>query len=629
LLVFTYHVRTISRKAFHVVVTEQAIPTRADLNPADTWDLSDLFASDDEFFAELDLIDGRVDSVSSFQGRLGESAETLLAALVAASDLQLGMERTGVYARLRYDENTADTDGQARIDRATAIAIRAGQALAWFDPELLEVPEETLARYMAKPALEPWRHVVDDIVRNRAFTKSAEIEALLVAVGDISRTARDAFSSLDNADISYGTVHDDDGNPVELTKGRFHILEESRNREVRREAYETLTDAYLNHKHVLASLHAGTVRKDVFYAKARGFRSARHAALNANNIDEQVYDNLIDVTRQHLGTVARYLELRRRLLGVDQLELWDSWVPLSELPSVRYAWEEAVDIVCEGLAPLGSAYVDQLRTGLTSGRWTDVHETKGKRSGAYSWGAYGAHPVILMNWNGTLSDVFTLAHEAGHAMHTWLANASQPYQTAHYPIFLAEIASTLNEVLLTWHLLGNIPETDRMARFAILNRFADQIMGTHVRQTMFAEFERETHRTVEADEPLVLQALNDLYANLYTTYTPGMHVDERASVGWSRVPHFYNGFYVYQYATGISAGIALAKSVRDEGGPAVKRVLGLYADGGCDYPLQLLAKAGVDLLKPDAIDACMVVFGETVTELEALVNSGLFSELNS
>jgi oligoendopeptidase F len=295
------------------------------------------------------------------------------------------------------------------------------------------------------------------------------------------------------------------------------------------------------------------------------------------------------------------------------------------LPALNYAWDEAIEVVCDGLAAMGSDYVEQLRAGMTSGRWVDVHETKGKRSGAYSWGAYGSHPVILMNWNGTLSDVFTLAHEAGHAMHTFLASSAQQYQDAHYPILLAEIASTLNEVLLTWHLLGQIPADQTMQRFAILNRFADQIMGTHIRQTMFAEYERESHRIVESGLPLTLQSLSEIYGELYRTYTPGVNVDERARIGWSRVPHFYNGFYVYQYATGISAGIALAKAVRDEGDPAVVRVMRLLSSGGKDYPLNLLREAGVDLTSGETIDACMDVFTDTVSELEAILESGAFT----
>ena len=341
---------------------------------------------------------------------------------------------------------------------------------------MLGIAEGRLATFLSDPVLEPWLHSIDNVTRNRPYIRSAEIEALLASVNDVTRTAREAFGALDNSDLSFGTTHDESGNEIELTKGRFSVLEESKDRSVRQEAFEIFSKAYADHKFTLAALHAGNVRNSVFYARARSYPSARFGALNAHNIDETVYDTLIDVTRSRLDIVGRYLELRRQIIGVDQLELWDNWVPLSELPSVHYSWDEAVDLVCTGLAALGPDYISVMREGLTSARWVDVHETKGKRSGAYSWGAYGAPPKILMNWNGTLHDVFTLAHEAGHAMHTWLANETQPFQSASYPIFLAEIASTLNEVLLTWHLLGTLSPDQNMERFAILNRFADQIV---------------------------------------------------------------------------------------------------------------------------------------------------------
>ena len=487
-------------------MTEQEVLTRDRIPEAETWDLGGIFAGVDSLRGAIDSVDGLIAGVLAFRGRLAESAAVLREALDAAYTARLILERIAVYTRLSYDEDTTNAQNQALLDEASSIGIRAGQQLAWFDPELLAIPEETLDTYLADETLAPYRHVVDDVVRNREHTRTPEIEELLAASGDLARTARDSFGALDNADLTYGQVRDEDGNPVELTKGRYLLLQESRNREVRKEAFDVFMAAYERHKHVLSSLHAGSVRKDTFYAKSRSFPSARAMALNANAIDEQVYDTLIDVTRAHLGIAGRYLELRRKLLGVDQLELYDTWVPLSTLPVVHYSWQEAIEVVCDGLAALGDEYVSIMREGLTTGRWVDVHETKGKRSGAYSWGAYGSHPVILMNWNGTLSDVFTLAHEAGHAMHTYLADRAQTYQDAQYPIFLAEIASTLNEVLLTWHLLSKIPAEKAMERFAILNRFADQIMGTHIRQTMFAEFERETHRIVEAQQPLTLAA---------------------------------------------------------------------------------------------------------------------------
>jgi oligoendopeptidase F len=600
--------------------------TRDRVPEAETWDLTGIFVDQDALREAMGSVDRLVADVLAYRGRLAESADVLREALDAAYRARLVLERISVYARLSYDEDTTKGESQGILDEASALAIRASQQLAWFDPELLTVPAESLNAFMADEQLAPYRHVVDDVVRNREHTRTPEIEELLAATGDISRTARDSFGALDNADLSYGQVRDEEGNLIELTKGRYHLLLESRNRPVRTEAYDVYMAAYERHKHVLSALHSGSVRKDVFYAKARNFDSAREMALNANAIDPTVYDTLIDVTRAHLEIAGRYLELRRNLLGVDQLEVYDLWVPLSTLPIVHYSWSEAVELVCEGLAAMGDEYVSIMREGLTSGRWVDVHETKGKRSGAYSWGAYGAHPVILMNWNGTLSDVFTLAHEAGHAMHTYLADRAQPYQDAQYPIFLAEIASTLNEVLLTWHLLGKIPAEQAMERFAILNRFADQIMGTHVRQTMFAEFERETHRIVESQQPLTLQQLNELYGDLYRTYTPGVAVDDRVEIGWSRVPHFYMSFYVYQYATGISAGISLAKQVRDNGQEAVDRVMRLFASGGKDYPLPLLKEAGVDLTTPDPIEACMAVFSETVSELETIARSGAFAD---
>lgn len=609
-----------------MAVTEQELLTRDRVPEAETWDLTGIFMDQDALRESMASVDGLIADVLAYRGRLGESADVLREALDAAYRARLVLERISVYARLSYDEDTTRGESQAILDEASAIGIRAGQQLAWFDPELLAVPEERLNELLADDQLTPYRHVIDDVVRNREHTRTPEIEELLAATGDISRTARDSFGALDNADISYGQVRDEEGNPIELTKGRYLLLMESRNRSVRTEAYGVYMVAYERHKHVLSALHSGSVRKDVFYAKARSFDSARELALNANAIDPAVYDTLIDVTRKHLGIAGRYLELRRSLLNVDQLEVYDLWVPLSTLPIVHYSWSEAVDLVCEGLAAMGNEYVSIMREGLTSGRWVDVHETKGKRSGAYSWGAYGSHPVILMNWNGTLSDVFTLAHEAGHAMHTYLADRAQPYQDAQYPIFLAEIASTLNEVLLTWHLLSRIPEEQAMERFAILNRFADQIMGTHVRQTMFAEFERETHRVVESQQPLTLQQLNEIYGDLYRIFTPGVAVDERVEIGWSRVPHFYTAFYVYQYATGISAGISLAKQVRDEGQAAVDRVMRLFTSGGKDYPLPLLKEAGVDLTTADPIEACMAVFNETVSELEAIAQSGAFAD---
>ncbi len=335
-----------------------------------------------------------------------------------------------------------------------------------------------------------------------------------------------------------------------------------------------------------------------------------------------MYDSLIQAVREAAPTMERFLELRRRALGLDRLAIYDLRVPLAPLPLRRYDYREAVEIVLDGLRMLGDRYVEDLATGFDT-RWVDVHETKGKRSGAYSWGAYGAPPVILMNWNGTLNDVFTLAHEAGHAMHSFYADAAQPYHDAGYPIFLAEIASTVNEVLLTWHLLGETAEEDDLGRFSLLNRFADGVYGTLVVQAQFAEFEHLTHARVEGGQPLTLEVLNDLFGDLQAAYTPGLEIDDRIRMRWARVPHFYRAFYVFQYATGLSAAIALAQRLRDEGAPAQERYLDLLSAGGSDYPLPLLQRAGVDLTSPEPVRAALAEFDRVVTEMERLAARGV------
>jgi oligoendopeptidase F len=368
-------------------------------------------------------------------------------------------------------------------------------------------------------------------------------------------------------------------------------------------------------------LHGGSVRKDVYYAKVRHYPSARAAALFDDDIPESVYDNLVAAVAEARPALARFLDLRRRLLGLDELALYDLYVPLAPTPERRYPYREAIEVVLGGVRHLGERYVADLRAGFDA-RWVDVYETKGKRSGAYSWGMYGAAPVILMNWNGSLDDVFTLAHEAGHSMHSLYANANQPYHDAGYSLFLAEIASTVNEVLLTWHLLDETPADDAETRFALFNRFADSIYTTLVRQTMLADFEARTHAMVEAGEPLTLAALNATYGDLHGTYLPGVTVDERTQLQWSRVPHFYRAFYVFQYATGLSAAVTLARLLRDEGAPAVERYLAFLAAGGSDYPLPVLQRAGVDLATPAPIHAAFAEFSRAVDEMERIVDSG-------
>ena len=491
------------------MVAQAELVTRDQVAVEDTWDLTTIYRDDAAWDADLVAARELLTVAASHRGSLGETVERLRRALDNSMALRETLERLFVYARLRLDENTSNSEAIGRQDRVTAFSIEAGQAMAFFDPEVLAIPEERIAAFLADAELTPYRHLLDDLLRNRPHVRSVEVEELLAQSADLARAPRDTYTALDNADLDYGTVSDEQGLPVKLTKGRYQLLLENKNRQVRRNAFEAHFGAYQAHQYTLASLHAASVRKDVFYARAHSHASAREAALFAHNIPTTVYDSLITATRESRSAIMRYYDLRRRALGIDDLALYDTYVPLAPEPERRYDYHEAVDTVLRGVAALGESYVDELAAGLR-GRWVDVHETKGKRGGAYSWGAYGRPPVILMNWNGTIDHVFTLAHEAGHAMHSFLADRAQPFHDAQYSIFLAEIASTLNEVLLTWDLLRELPEDDVKQRFAILNRLADTISGTLIRQAMFAEFEQRTHEIAERGEPLTLETLNDI-----------------------------------------------------------------------------------------------------------------------
>lgn len=603
-------------------VEQPDVLTRDQVALEDTWDLGPIYPDEAAWEADAGRLREQVATAAAHRGKLGESAQGLASAIDEAMIARLTIERLRVYANLRRDEDTSSQDANARYERSIALAIAAGEALAFFEPELLALPTERLDALVGDPAVARYAHLLDDLKRRRPHVRSIEVEEVLVQGADVARAAADAFSALDNADLDYGRVRDESGAEVTLTKARHSLLLRSRDRDVRRGAHEALSAAYLAHRYTLAALHGASVRKDAFEAKVRHYPSARQEALFGDNLPEAVYDSLIAAVRVAQPVLERFLTLRRRVLGLDALALYDLYVPLSPEPERRYGYREAVDIVLGGVGRLGDRYAADLRAGF-DGRWVDVYETENKRSGAYSSGVYGAPPVILMNWNGTISDLFTLTHEAGHAMHSFYADAAQPYHDAGYPIFLAEIASTVNEVLLTWHLLDQTPAADAAGGLALLNRFADTFFGTVARQTMFAEFEHRTHAQVEAGEPLTLEGLSELYGELHETYYPGVAVDEAVRVQWGRIPHFYRAFYVFQYATGLSAAVTLAGALRDEGASAQKRYLEFLSAGGSDYPLNTLRRAGVDLTSPEPVQTALAEFERVVGEMERLVDEGV------
>jgi oligoendopeptidase F len=597
--------------------------TRDQVPVEETWDLSSYYPSDKAWEADLAGARELVDRAAAHRGSLGESPERLATALADVYSANERIERLITYAHLRRDEDLRNSERVAAYDRAVSLAIEAGQRLAFIQPELMQVPEATFAELMQAPELAGYRHVLDDIARRRPHTLSTEIEEILARSYDLARTAPESFSALNDADLDFGTVQDDDGNEVQLTKGRYQLLMRSKNREVRRAAYEALAGEYLAHINTTSTLYASSVRSDIFYATVRNYESPRQAALYGNAIDEAVYDRLLEEVRNATPIIERFLDLRRRILGLDELALYDMYVPLGPQPERTYSIDEAKRIVLDGVKPLGNRYVDDLQS-LFERRIVDWHETKGKDSGAYSSSAYGALPVILMNWNGTTDHVFTLTHEAGHAMHSYYASQSQPYHYANYTLFTAEIASTVNEVLLTWELLRTLPEEDLLERFAILDRFTEMIWGTLIRQAMFADFEHQTHQAAQSGQPLTVDSLKAMYGEVCDVYRPGVVNDERAQIEWSRVPHFYRAFYVYQYSTGISAAIALARAMRDGGDEDRLRYLDMLSVGGSDYPIPLLQRAGVDPTTGEPVRAALQTFDETVAEMERIAEAAGF-----
>ncbi|CAN5799900.1 oligoendopeptidase F [soil metagenome] len=597
--------------------------TRHDIPVEETWDLSSIYESDGQWEEELSSARALVERAAKHRGSLGKSASGLKSALMDIYAAHHRIERLAVYAHLRRDEDLTNGERLGAYDRAITMAIEAGQMLAYVQPELLQIEAGRFDELAADPLLAEFGHVLHDLGRRRAHTRSIEVEELLARSYDVARTSREVFGALNDADLNFGTVKDEDGNEIELTRGRQQLLLQSKNREVRQAAYAAFTAEYNAHINTTAALYASSVRTNAFYASAKHHDSSRAAALFDDNIDATVYDSLLTAVRESRPVIERFLGLRASVLGLEQLALYDLYVPLAPQPERRYGIQEAVEVVLDGVAPLGQQYVDDLRF-LFGNRIVDWHETKGKDSGAYSSGAYGALPVILMNWNGTTDHVFTLAHEAGHAMHSYYAAKAQQYHYAHYTMFTAEIASTVNEVLLTWELLRSIPEDDLLERFSILDRFAGSIWGTLVRQAMFADFEHQTHQSVLNGQPLTPEVLSAMYGDVADAYRPGVLNDDLARIEWSRVPHFYRAFYVFQYATGISAAIALAKAIRDGGEEDRERYLNMLRAGGSDYPIELLKQAGVDAATGEPVRAALAVFEETIAEMEQIADQAGF-----
>lgn len=586
---------------------------------SDTWDLTPLFTSPVEWEAALTSATEQLSRYETFRGRLGEGPDVLRAFFEFDAAFSRLLDRLATYASLRSAEDQADGAAQALRAKYQHLATRASEAASFFRPELLSLPGTRLDEYLQSPVLADWKLVIERIARYRPHTLSDREEKLLAMQGQMAEASNLIFTQLNNADLRFGTLKDEKGRQLELSHATFSSFLNSPSREVRSRAFHQYYAQFDAHKHTIAAALASSVHRDVYYAKVRGFGSAREAALFPDNVPLSVYDQLVASVRRGLPSVYRYLEVRRRAMKLKTLHHYDTYVPILANLKKQHTWDQAVEVVCESLAPLGSDYVQTLRQGLTVARWCDRYPNRGKQSGAFSSGCYDSPPYILMNFRpDVLEHVFTLTHEAGHSMHTWYSVRHQPYQYHDYVIFVAEVASTFNEQLLARHLMSRA--RDDRERAYLINRQIDGIRATIIRQTMFAEFERDIHAMAEAGEPLTLQSMRQAYRRLLDAYFgPEFVVDEVLELECLRIPHFYRAFYVYKYATGLAAAIALSQKVLAGEAGARERYLGFLQAGGSKFPLDLLKDAGVDMTTPQPVDAALRHFDELVTQLDQLL----------
>lgn len=593
------------------------IPARADVAAADQWAITDLFATDDDWRAAFTAAKDFVPQVQAYRGRLGESAETLLAWLRLDDEISLAFDALVHYAQRKSDEDTRVAAYQEMVSQVTRLAVELQSAAAFQTPELLAIPEETLEGfYQAAPDLALYRLNIDRVRRRREHVLSDKEEALLAAAGEMAAAPDDVFSMFNDADLTFPDAVDKDGRTHPVTHGTYIPLMQSYDRALRKSAFDALYGVYGNFRNTAASILSAQMKQLLFFANARKYPSTLAAALDGTEVDPQIYHNLIDTVHRSLAPMHRYVSLRRRALGVDALHMYDLYVPVVEGVDMKFTFEEAKDLALRALAPLGEDYLNLLREGFSNG-WIDVYENQGKRSGAYSAGAR-VHPFVLLNFKGTLDDVFTLVHEMGHAIHSYLSNQHQPTAYQDYVIFVAEVASTCNEALLMEYLL-QITE-DKKQRAYLINHFLEQFRGTLYRQTMFAEFELKVNEMTQRGEGTTAEALCALYKRLNEQYFgPDMVVDEQIALEWARIPHFYYDYYVYQYATGYAAAIALSRRILREGEGAVRDYLG-FLSGGCSAdPVSLLRKAGVDMAGPGPVEDATRLFDELIGEMQSLL----------
>ncbi len=594
---------------------------REEVRREDTWAIEDLYESDEAWEEDYKRLETKLLELAAYEGHLGDGPEALLGMQRTWDELHMLAEKVYVYAGQRLHEDTDNGHYQNLAARAQGLLIKLSETGAYIEPEILALPEGTVEKFLAEnEALQVYRQYFENMIRLRQHVLDKEREELLAAIGELAEGPKDIFTMFNNADLRFPVIQGEDGEPVEVTHGRYMTLLQSSKRSVRQAAFEALYKTYGQYRNTLAAAYRANVKQEVFYAKARNYQSDLEAALNKSHIPVPVYDNLIQAVHEHLPQMHRYLELRRRFLHVEELHMYDLYTPMvSKKDGQKIPFEKAKEMVLQGLAPMGEEYVSLLREGFSS-RWIDVYENKGKKSGAYSWGAYGTHPYVLLNHQDNLNSVFTLAHEMGHALHSWYSDAHQPYIYAGYEIFVAEVASTCNEALLIHHLIGTTEDPKEKAY--LINYFLEQFRTTLFRQTMFAEFEKITHNMQKQGETLTADRLCEVYYGLNRLYFgENMCVDREIEMEWARIPHFYTPFYVYQYATGFSAAIALSGKILKEGAAAVEAYKNFLKGGSSRYPLELLRTAGVDMEQKKPVEDALGVFARYLDEMERLAGN--------
>ncbi|WP_026693289.1 oligoendopeptidase F [Peribacillus kribbensis] len=595
------------------------LPARNEVPVNETWKLEDIFATDRDWETEFNSLKEELKKAEAFRGTLGDSPEKLFTALQFQDEVMERLGKLYTYAHMRYDQDTTNSFFQGFDDRAKNLYSQAASAFSYVVPEILSEDESKIEQFLNDyKELQLYAQALKEINLQRPHVLSAEQEALLAQASEVMDSPQNTFGMLNNADLKFPAIKDEEGQEVEITHGRYIRFLESEDRSVRSEAFKAVYDTYGKFRNTFASTLSGTVKKDNFSAAVRKYDSARHAALSSNNIPESVYDNLVNTVHDNLHLLHRYVDLRKKVLGVEDLHIYDLYTPLVKDVKMKVSYDEAKEMVLKGLEPLGEEYTSILKEGFEN-RWVDVHENKGKRSGAYSSGAYGTNPYILMNWQDNVNNLFTLAHEFGHSVHSYYTRKSQPYPYGNYSIFVAEVASTCNEALLNDYLLKTVD--DEKKRLYLLNHYLEGFRGTVFRQTMFAEFEHLIHQKAQNGEALTADLLTKEYYELNKKYFgENITIDEEIGLEWSRIPHFYYNYYVYQYATGFSAATALSNAILEEGEPAVARYIEFLKSGSSDYPIEVLKKAGVDMTKADPIQQACKVFEEKLNEMERLLS---------